>query len=70
MNDIEFLEAKVRGLEATVRMLQKTLRDEFAKAALTGMLANHGLHPDYVENTVKAAFEVADVAMEVRKCPR
>ena len=70
MTDNEFLEAKVRGLEATVRQANQTLLDQFAMAALTGMLAKHDLHPDYIESTVKAAFDVADVALEVRKCPR
>lgn len=42
----------------------KTLRDEFAMAALIGMLAN-GLHP--VEPVVGIAYSVADLMLAERK---
>ncbi len=42
MNDEQILEAKVAGLEREIRRLRMTLWDEYAKAALTGLLAHFG----------------------------
>jgi len=69
MTDIQMLETQVRTLEKDLRLARQTLRDQFAMAALTGILAKDGLHPDYVHDLAKAAFDVANVALEVRKCP-
>ncbi len=52
---------------------EKTLRDEFAMAALTGMIAKYGLQMrgDYLDDMqastrVTAAFQLADLAMKER----
>jgi hypothetical protein len=42
----------------------KTLRDEFAMAALQGMLARES---DLARNVARYAYEYADAMMEVRK---
>jgi len=42
MDDIKFLETKVRGLERENRELRLTLWDEYAKAALAGLISYYG----------------------------
>ena len=43
----------------------KTLRDEFAMAALTGLVTRSGVELTVEE--IKACYEIADVVMEARK---
>lgn len=75
MNDeVEMLQCQVRFLEAENRTLRQNLRDEFAKAALTGLLAKHGdagwCENGEVTSIVGAAetmYEYADAMLEARK---
>lgn len=56
-------EVKIISFPATT----KTLRDDYAMAALTGLLANVNLSPVYsVDRVVEDAFRVADKAMVAR----
>lgn len=61
-------EAKGRILARSIEMEQeaqrKALRDEFAKAALTGLLAHHG-NPN-LRSLADAAYQYADFMMEIR----
>jgi len=52
-------------MQPTMYVTQKTLRDEFAMAALTGALAGRvvGERTEWA----KAAYEIADAMMEARK---
>jgi hypothetical protein len=43
---------------------RKALRDEFAKAALTGLLAHHG-NPN-LRSLADAAYQYADFMLEIR----
>lgn len=43
---------------------RKALRDEFAKAALTGLLAHHGNFN--LRSVADAAFQYADFMLEIR----
>lgn len=54
MNDQEFLEAKVGGLEATLQALQQTHWDNYFAAAIAG-----GHEPE-------EAADIADQAMVIR----
>ena len=51
------------ALKPTMTITEKTLRDEFAMAALKGLLSNNVA--DYV--AVRKANEIADLMMEARK---
>lgn len=61
-------EAKGRILARSIEMEQeaqrKALRDDFAKAALTGLLAHHG-NPN-LRSLADSAFQYADFMMEIR----
>lgn len=61
--DTRALEAQIRGLENELRAARKTLRDGYAQAALTGLLA-YGYSPR--DLVVEEAFRVADRALEER----
>lgn len=53
------------ALKPTMTITEKTLRDEFAIAALTGIMAKHDhLSPDRV---AEVAFDYADAMLEARK---
>ena len=56
-----------RGLDLCVRC--EMTRDEFAAAALTGLVANANWHPvqDWIKDSAKDAFDQADAMMEARK---
>ncbi|WP_306602510.1 hypothetical protein [Azonexus sp.] len=71
MNDIEWLEARIRTLEKDLRLAQQTLRDQFAMAALPGILAYHGVGNDKagLDAALQMAYAYAAVALEVRECP-
>jgi hypothetical protein len=64
--DVEMLEAQVRSLEATVRQLKAARRDEFAQAAMSGLLARHGTTYE-PKSVAKLAYGVADAMMEARE---
>lgn len=57
----EKMKASMLAHEAQQR---KALRDEFAKAALTGLLAHHG-NPN-LRSLADAAYQYADFMMEIR----
>ena len=58
-------------MQPTMYVTQKTLRDEFAMAALTGILMNDNLLPGNTElipyRATGCAYEIADAMMEARK---
>jgi hypothetical protein len=62
-DEIEVAEMKQRHAERELRNLKQTIRDDYARAALTGLLA-YGYSPR--ELVVEEAFKIADVAMERR----
>lgn len=64
MTDLEFREAQVAGLERAMKAATATMRDDYARAALQGLLA-YGYSPR--ELVVEEAFKIADLAMEARK---
>ena len=71
--DIDMALAQVRYLERENRALRRTLRDEFAMAALTGYLASFNADGDPVEVRSAIARDIwalADALLESRKsCP-
>jgi hypothetical protein len=49
---------------------RKTLRDEFAMAALTGLVSGRaGSHPSDQANYAKRAYEIADAMLKARSSP-
>jgi 2,4-dienoyl-CoA reductase-like NADH-dependent reductase (Old Yellow Enzyme family) len=48
---------------------QLTLRDRFAMAALTGMLAGDPNYPTTWEDAADAAYLAADAMLAARRCP-
>ncbi|MDR2188934.1 MAG: hypothetical protein LBE62_12990 [Azonexus sp.] len=63
--DADVLARINRSLENENRALKRALRDEFAKAALTGLLARPGAEGG-VGNYVIDAYTLADAMLEVR----
>lgn len=63
--DTKFLESQIRSLENECRGLRETLRDRYAMAALTGILAGNA-RVDREKETIAAAFAHADEALWVR----
>ena len=61
--DADFLARQNRNLEAELRAARSTQRDEFARAALSGMLAR-GWEPENL--VVERAFLIADKCMAER----
>lgn len=45
----------------------ETMRDRFAIAALTGLLANEGMYSEHWHTYSKHAYALADAMMEARK---
>ena len=72
---LELIDKQAKLLEQmmtpTMYVTQKTLRDEFAMAALTGILMNDNLLPGNTElipyRATGCAYEIADAMMEARK---
>lgn len=62
-DEIDVLECKVRGLETECRHLRETLRDQFAIAALNGLISAKWGPEDMV---TEHAWRIADLMMEVR----
>lgn len=67
-DETEMLSIQNRALERDNRRLRKALRDEFAMAALTGLLANYGTKFD-PRLTCATAIAYANEALEARKEP-
>lgn len=74
MSDDVLLRSEINFLKRENEALRQTLRDEFAKAALIGLLSNHGdagWHPDgevqSQEGAALIAYEYADAMLEARK---
>jgi len=64
------LSAGERPADADVRAVcadADTMRDRFAAAALTGMLANYHTTPGSGGSVIRAAYEAADMMIEERK---
>lgn len=68
MSDIEFLERQVRNLMLQNRALQQGLRDEFAKAALSGYMAGirAQISPEKQIEIAKGLWSTADAMIETR----
>lgn len=64
--DADILETQVRRLEHDLRASRATLRDEFAMAALTGLLANVGCSANPVD-VASACYTLADAMLGVRQ---
>jgi hypothetical protein len=72
---LDLIEKQMAYMEAMMRptaaITHKTLRDEFAMAALTGLLANPALEPTIKKHGAswfdKNAYLFADAMMEARK---
>ena len=64
-DEIDVLEMKVRGLEHEVRGLRHTLRDEYFKAALAGLLRSGWDGNE--KATVRLAWHIADESIRQRK---
>lgn len=60
------LAAQVQFLERENRKLRRNLRDEYAMAALTGLLAHSGSTMWPAEAAAKAALKYADAALAAR----
>jgi len=58
---LQLMQARDAAASAAER---KALRDDFAKAALTGLLAHHG-NPN-LRSLADSAFQYADFMMEIR----
>lgn len=70
MSDDSIFEVQVRSLEKELAAARKTLRDQFAMAALTGCLASFGEMDDpseYASSIAMDAYLLADAMMEVRE---
>lgn len=67
MNDQAFLEAKIAGLENEVRNLKASLRDDFAKAALAGLIVDAGPISSYSQSVAADAYKLANAMLEARK---
>lgn len=62
-DEIEVAEMKVRYAEGELRKLKQTIRDDYARAALTGLLAK-GWTP--FDLAVTEAFRIADACLTER----
>lgn len=66
MSDIEFLEAKVNGLERENRLLRSTLWDQYFCAAINGFLADGVTHRISPISAVQSSAHMADEMMKIR----
>ena len=64
--DTDMLETNIKNLERENRELRMTLRDQFAMAALTGLLAATN-HIDSRITTQSRHILIADAMLEARK---
>lgn len=67
-DDADTLATQNLAYERENRRLRKTLLDEFAKAALTGLLAHHGAAGS-IQGAADTAYEYATAMLEARKEP-
>lgn len=74
MSDDSIYEVQVRGLEKELAAARKALRDQFAMAALTGLLAKHGDagwcesgEVTSIPGAAETVYEYADAMLEARK---
>ena len=71
-DDTALMQAQIRFLENETRTMRAVLRDQFAAAALQGLLAYYGDRSSIVDSDSRislhaAAFDHADQMLEVRK---
>lgn len=74
IDEIDMLECQVRNLERQLEASRATLRDRFAMAALTGLLAKHGDagwcpsgEVTSIEGAAETAYAYANAMLEARK---
>jgi hypothetical protein len=70
MDDIDMLNKQAQYLERENRKLRRTLRDEFAQAALTGYLASFeptGEPTEFSQSIARDCYVMADAMLEARK---
>ena len=70
-DDVMMLQAQIRGLENETRTMRETLRDQFAAAALQGLLAYYGDRCSIVDADSRislhaVAYDHADLMIEAR----
>ena len=58
---------EIRDLQAEVESLRNTLRDDFAKAALTGLFADTDNSGRQYSAMAADAYSIADLMLEARK---
>lgn len=66
MNDIEFLQAQIRSLEAECRALRETLRDRFACQAMQMRFGASGESMP-MKSMAAICYQMADAMIEARK---
>lgn len=59
MSEIEALQTQVRCLENECRQLRQTLRDQFAMAALTGLVSYYGDQSHIVDRDSRTSIHFA-----------
>lgn len=70
MDDCEILQVQNRNLEREIRSLRRNLRDELAKAALTGLLASLPEYSSVAAISPRIAdgcYKLADAMLEARQ---
>ena len=66
MDDIEMLTAQNKNLDRENRKLRSSLRDEFAKAALAGLMVDMGSQANFSKSLAADAYKIADAMLEAR----
>lgn len=66
-DEIESMRATIKHLERENRAMRVTLRDDFAKAALIGILASDVGQNIHQNEAAECAYAHADAMMEARK---
>ena len=65
--DTDMLEANIKNLERENRELRMTLRDQFAMAALTGIVSADSDYQLSLDEVSAMAYDYATSMMEVRE---
>ena len=67
MDEIDMLTKQAQYLERENRKLRRTLRDEFALAALAGLMVDMGTPAEFSQSIAADAYLIADAMLEARK---